>query len=235
MADEINFIKERVEDLGNKYQAFGYLTPEEFNREIKQAQMDEISEQRLRYEMGTISSDNLDSLKVSDNISVNSSGVMTRPSDYLFFDSAQYVTFYSNSKGEQKQTLVPIEAITTNEEAERLSSELKTPSRYFPICVLRDATIQFHPQTLGNVKLNYLKIPADPFWNYVTTSGQPVYAPTGGSQTNPNDGSNDSTNVVLPFQLIPSLIRRVCLQLGIQVRQADIVQIMEQQQQTNNI
>jgi hypothetical protein len=235
MADEINFIKERVEDLGNKYQAFGYLAPEEFNREIKQAQMDEISEQRLRYEMGTISSDNLDSLKVSDNISVNSSGVMTKPSDYLFFDSAQYVTFYSDSKGEQKQTLVPIEAITTNEEAERLSSELKTPSRYFPICVLRDATIQFHPQTLGNVKLNYLKIPADPFWNYVTTSGQPVYAPTGGSQTNPNDGSNDSTNVVLPFQLIPSLIRRVCLQLGIQVRQADIVQIMEQQQQTNNI
>jgi hypothetical protein len=235
MADEINFIKERVEDLGNKYQAFGYLAPEEFNREIKQAQMDEISEQRLRYEMGTISSDNLDSLKVSDNISVNSSGVMTKPSDYLFFDSAQYVTFYTDSKGEQKQTLVPIEAITTNEEAERLSSELKTPSRYFPICVLRDATIQFHPQTLGNVKLNYLKIPADPFWNYVTTSGQPVYAPTGGSQTNPNDGSNDSTNVVLPFQLIPSLIRRVCLQLGIQVRQADIVQIMEQQQQTNNI
>ena len=235
MADEINFIKERVEDLGNKYQAFGYLTPEEFNREIKQAQMDEISEQRLRYEMGTISSDNLDSLKVSDNISVNSSGVMTKPSDYLFFDSAQYVTFYTDSKGEQKQTLVPIEAITTNEEAERLSSELKTPSRYFPICVLRDATIQFHPQTLGNVKLNYLKIPADPFWNYVTTSGQPVYAPTGGSQTNPNDGSNDSTNVVLPFQLIPNLIRRVCTQLGIQVRQADIVQIMEQQQQTNNI
>jgi hypothetical protein len=41
MADEINFIKERVEDLGNKYQAFGYLAPEEFNREIKQAQMDE--------------------------------------------------------------------------------------------------------------------------------------------------------------------------------------------------
>jgi len=40
---------------------------------------------------------------------------------------------------------------------------------------------------------------------------------------------------VLPFQLIPSLIRRVCTQLGIQVRQADIVQIMEQQQQTNNI
>jgi len=223
MADEINFIKERVEDLGNKYQAFGYLAPEEFNREIKQAQMDEISEQRLRYEMGTISSDNLDSLKVSDNISVNSSGVMTKPSDYLFFDSAQYVTFYTDSKGEQKQTLVPIEAITTNEEAERLSSELKTPSRYFPICVLRDATIQFHPQTLGNVKLNYLKIPADPVWGYTTVSGQPVY------------DSSTSTNVVLPFQLIPSLIRRVCLQLGIQVRQADIVQIMEQQQQTNNI
>lgn len=223
MADEINFIKERVEDLGNKYQAFGYLAPEEFNREIKQAQMDEISEQRLRYEMGTISSDNLDSLKISTNIGVNTSGVMTKPSDYLFFDSAQYVTFYTDSKGEQKQTLVPIEAITTNEEAERLSSELKTPSRYFPICVLRDATIQFHPQTLGNVKLNYLKIPADPVWGYTTVSGQPVY------------DSSTSTNVVLPFQLIPSLIRRVCLQLGIQVRQADIVQIMEQQQQTNNI
>jgi len=223
MADEINFIKERVEDLGNKYQAFGYLTPEEFNREIKQAQMDEISEQRLRYEMGTISSDNLDSLKVSDNISVNSSGVMTKPSDYLFFDSAQYVVFYTDSKGIQKQTIVPIEPVTTNQEADRVSSELNPPNRYFPICVLKDTTIQFHPQTLGNVKLNYLKLPPDPVWGYTTVSGQPVY------------NSGTSVNVVLPFQLIPNLIRRVCTQLGIQVRQADIVQIMEQQQQTNNI
>ena len=235
MADEINFIKERVEDLGNKYQAFGYLTPEEFNREIKQAQMDEISEQRLRYEMGTISSDNLDSLKTTANISVSGSGVMTKPADYLFFDSVQYVVFYTDSKGIQKQTIVPIEPVTTNQEADRVSSELNPPNRYFPICVLKDTTIQFHPQTLGNVKLNYLKLPPDPFWNYVITSGQPVYAATGGSQTNPNNGSNDSTNVVLPFQLIPNLIRRVCTQLGIQVRQADIVQIMEQQQQTNNI
>ena len=223
MADEINFIKERVEDLGNKYQAFGYLTPEEFNREIKQAQMDEISEQRLRYEMGTISSDNLDSLKTTANISVSGSGVMTKPADYLFFDSAQYVVFYTDSKGIQKQTIVPIEPVTTSQEADRVSSELNPPNRYFPICVLKDATIQFHPQTLGNVKLNYLKLPPDPVWGYTTVSGQPVY------------NSGTSVNVVLPFQLIPSLIRRVCTQLGIQVRQADIVQIMEQQQQTNNI
>jgi len=223
MADEINFIKERVEDLGNKYQAFGYLTPEEFNREIKQAQMDEISEQRLRYEMGTISSDNLDSLKITANVGVNTSGVMTKPADYLFFDSAQYVVFYTDSKGIQKQTIVPIEPVTTNQEADRVSSELNPPNRYFPICVLKDTTIQFHPQTLGNVKLNYLKLPPDPVWGYTTVSGQPVY------------NSGTSTNVVLPFQLIPNLIRRVCTQLGIQVRQADIVQIMEQQQQTNNI
>jgi len=223
MADEINFIKERVEDLGNKYQAFGYLTPEEFNREIKQAQMDEISEQRIRYEMGTISSDNLDSLKTTANISVSGSGVMTKPADYLFFDSAQYVVFYTDSKGIQKQTIVPIEPVTTNQEADRVSSELNPPNRYFPICVLKDTTIQFHPQTLGNVKLNYLKLPPDPVWGYTTVSGQPVY------------NSGTSVNVVLPFQLIPNLIRRVCTQLGIQVRQADIVQIMEQQQQTNNI
>lgn len=223
MADEINFIKERVEDLGNKYQAFGYLTPEEFNREIKQAQMDEISEQRLRYEMGTISSDNLDSLKITANVGVNTSGVMTKPADYLFFDSAQYVVFYTDSKGIQKQTIVPIEPVTTNQEADRVSSELNPPNRYFPICVLKDTTIQFHPQTLGNVKLNYLKLPPDPVWGYTTVSGQPVY------------NSGTSVNVVLPFQLIPNLIRRVCTQLGIQVRQADIVQIMEQQQQTNNI
>ena len=223
MADEINFIKERVEDLGNKYQAFGYLTPEEFNREIKQAQMDEISEQRLRYEMGTISSDNLDSLKITANVGVNTSGVMTKPADYLFFDSAQYVVFYTDSKGIQKQTIVPIEPVTTSQEADRVSSELNPPNRYFPICVLKDTTIQFHPQTLGNVKLNYLKLPPDPVWGYTTVSGQPVY------------NSGTSVNVVLPFQLIPNLIRRVCTQLGIQVRQADIVQIMEQQQQTNNI
>jgi len=223
MADEINFIKERVEDLGNKYQAFGYLAPEEFNREIKQAQMDEISEQRLRFEMGTVSSDNLDAIKVSDNISINSNGVATKPTDYLFFDSASHVVFYQNGRFENKQTTVPIDVIPTNAVATRLSSEIKTPSRYFPICVLNDDTIQFYPETLGNVKLNYLKIPPDPVWGYVTTSGQPVY------------DNATSTNVVLPFQLIPNLIRRVCTQLGVQVRQADIVQAMEQQNQINNI
>lgn len=223
MADEINFIKERVEDLGNKYQAFGYLSPDQFNRELKQAQMDEISEQRLKYEIGTISSDNLDSLKISDTISVSSSGSMTKPADYLFFDSAQYTVFYKDSRGVQKQTQVPVDVVSTNELAERLSSELKPPSRYFPICVLRDEDIQFYPETLGSVKLNYLKLPPDPVWGFTTVSGQPVY------------DSATSTNVVLPFQLIPNLIRRVCTQLGIQVRQGDIVQIMEQQQQTNNI
>lgn len=223
MASSIDFIYKRVQVLANKDQASGYIPPAVFNAELKQAQIDEIVEQRKRFETGSLSYDNLAPLKTSKSLSVNTSGIATKPSDYLFYDNSTIIFFYKDSKGASKQSLRSVDLIPRYEVGNRISSLVNPPTRYFPIVTEAGDTLQFYPEGLGSVELYYLKEPADPFWGYDIVNDEAVF----------NLGL--STEVTLPFELLPNLIRRVCSQVGVSVRQADLTSIMEQKMDKNEI
>jgi len=225
MAEEINFIYQRVQDLANKDQASDYISPEDFNREIKQAQMDEIAEQRQRFEAGFISSDNLTGIKKTKDLFVPSNGLVSKPSDYLFFDTATIEYYYKDANGNQQKSTRGVELISDAELGQRLTSQIKKVDSKHPVCVLRGSDIQVFPQQINKVKLYYIYKPEDPNWTYDVVDEEPVF----------NSSLLGYQNISLSWQLVPSLIRRVCSQLGIALRQGDLVSIMEQKQDKNQM
>lgn len=225
MAEEINFIYERVQDLANKDEASGYISPEEFNREIKQAQMDEIVEQRKMFESGYISTDNIAPLKKETTLFIPSSGAVAKPSDYLFFDTANLEYFYKDASGNQIKSISGVDIIPDSELPKRLTSQIKSVNEKHPVGVIRGDNFYFYPQAINKIKLFYIARPNDPNWTYDEVDGDFVFDPTDPLYQ----------NVSLPWQLVPNLIRRVCSQLGVSLRQGDLVQIMEQKMDKNNI
>lgn len=216
MADEINYIKVASEELCNKYQGIGYFDNVEYNTIIKLSQLDEINYQRQAFESGSIKSDNLRTLKRTKQDVVDGFGKFYFPSDYMFFDSARSISFYKDSFGNQKSNVIGVDILKDNEIGDRLSSQIKQPTKDNPCAVIYSDHLQFYPYGVNTVTISYLKKPEDPVWNFTEVNNEQGYTYVG------------STNIELPSQLIPSLIMRVCAYFGVTVRQQDIVSYMEQ-------
>lgn len=234
MAVNVNDVKQLVEQLANKDQKTGYVTAARFNRYAKAAQLDIITNQRRMFEAGTISSDNLSDLKTRTSLNVDpTDGTLTTPTDYLYF-SAMYVNaFYKNKQGKEFDLLNAVEVVPDDQWAQRLSSQIAPPSKQYPIAVEYDGFFTFFPKDAGTVDLVYLKEPLDPWWNYTVSSNVQVYAATGGSTTNPNDGGTGSTQFELPEQFRNDLAYKICEYLGITVQDANLFQGQQVLKQDN--
>lgn len=218
MADEINYIKVASEYFLNKQQASGYLDNEEYNAILKTSQLDEINYQRKMYESGSITKDNLLPLKKTYTSPLDTNGRLNYPSDYMFLSALRTTNFYTDAFGVNQSEVIPIDILKDNEVAERLSNQITKPDNSSPCAELDSGYIQLYPSSLNNVSLVYIKKPSDPIWGFTVTNNEQVY------------DSATSTNIELPFQLVPNLIRRVCSYFGISVRQQDVLTYMEQKQ-----
>lgn len=209
MAINVNEVKEQVEDLGRKDQNTGYVTAARFNRAAFMAQKDEINFQRQRFEAGLVSSDSMGELKVQEKKVVGSDGQFAKPDNYLFFSAMYNYAYNKNGEFITKE----IDLIGDNQLANRRSSELRKPSKFRPIAVEYNTHFQLYPANLTNVELVYIKNPDDPIWGFTTASGRQVYA------------AGSSTNFSLPEHLFGNIVWRICMQLGIQVQQQDLIQL----------
>lgn len=224
MPISVNEIKQRVELLAAKDQKTIYLNADKINKYFPIALDKILQEQRMKMEAGLMSSDALDDLKVRGDYVVPSNGLLIKPADYLYYDVAVVNAFYVNKNGEHFVTKNPVDFVTDSEFANRVSSRVSPPTKERPIVYGINDDLQFYPPNVGIVTLQYIKQPAQPFWNYTVVSNEQVYAATGGSLVNPNDGSNNSTDFELSYQFKDDLIFTVCELLGITVRQADLIQ-----------
>lgn len=224
MPISVNEIKERVELLAAKDQKTIYLNADKINKYFPIALDKILQEQRMKMEAGLMSSDALDDLKVRGDYVVPSNGQLPKPADYLYYDVAVVNVFYQNKNKQQFVTKNLVEYVTDSEFAHRISSLVSPPTKQRPIVYGIEDGLQFYPPNVGIVTLQYVKQPLQPFWNYTTVSNEQVYAATGGSLVNPNDGSGGSTDFELPYQFKDDLIFTICELLGITVRQADLIQ-----------
>lgn len=207
MAIDINFVKQSVELLSNKVQSTGAITIDDFNNAAEIAQLDEVKAQRKVFEGGLISSDNLSALKRTANLQVSTSGVVTQPTDYLYYSTARIKYFVDNVAHERD-----IDVVKENEVGFRLNSQINPVSKRFPIMTMRNGTFQVFPSDVNYLVLTYIKVPTTPVWGYTTTNGRPVY------------DSSSSTNFELPKELTTDIIYRICQILGIRVKRQDLVQ-----------
>jgi len=235
----INKVYEMVQELANKDEASGYISPSDINKYSETAQYEIISswynnprayqyqmrEPRRGYDATQSISDTLKMLKEQTIISPDANGKVTKPTDYMHFSSAM-VNYNDIRDGFNVPMTTQVEVLRDNELADRLSSEIERPTDKYPVLVQYGDNWQFYPKDLGQVHLTYIRNPLTPWWNYTETGGRPVFAETGGITTNPNSGvtSGNSTDFELPEFMIYELTYKICEYLGISYRDGDLYQ-----------
>lgn len=213
MAVNVNDVKTLVEALVQKDQKTLYLSATEFNLYAKAAQLDVINNQRMLFEAGSISADNLSDLKTVTDVNVDpDTGQLTKPSDMLY-TSAMYVNaIYTNKRGNTDTFKNSVDLIGDAEYANRMASLVSPPTKQRPIAVEYSTYYQLYPYNVGVVQLVYISDPADPVWAYTTSGGFQVY------------DSGNSVQFELPEQLRNDLVYKICEYMGVSVRQQDLVQ-----------
>lgn len=235
----INDVYELVQELANKDEASGYITPEDINRYAYMSQLEiigsfynnprgyqpQLREPRKAYDTTQDISDTLKSLKVRKLVYPNTEGEITEPSDYMHFSSAM-VNYNDTRDGKEVPMTSKVELLRDSELAERLSSEFERPTSKYPAIVQYSDNWQIYPKNIEQVELTYLKYPLIPWWNYTLSNGRPVFAETGGVTTNPNSGvtAGDSTDFELPEGMLYELVYKICQYMGISVRETDLYQ-----------
>ena len=153
------------------------------------------------------------------------------PSDCFYLNVVQY-----NATGAE------IERIAENKIRNLTASTIMAPTTAFPLYVYREtsaaatlfgatssASIDVYPTTItgaNDVSAFYIRYPKDPRWTYVTLSGgEPVFDST----------ALDYQDFELPLSDEPSLVMKILQYAGISIREADVYQASNAEDQQENI
>ena len=248
---DINRVYRTVLSVLNKEQR-GFLTPEQYNRIANQAQLELLDRAFFDYnaflnnqKMKRSNSgygDTPAKLKEKLDVFYKSSTQATSGSDTwttagafsLPTDVYKLINLTANN--------VEIELVDRHELPYLMSSPLTKPSPDFPI-YYKDTTtsggatnIYVEPiydgtssgdsnnaWTLGDITVNYIKVPTTPNWYFTWSGGTYTY-----------DGTNDSNQ---HFELHPSeekdLVLRILAHVGVTLKDPNVVQVAQQQEIIN--
>ena len=101
-------------------------------------------------------------------------------------------------------------------------SYIEEPTVDFPVYMISGDTILTQPSVLDlrggyNWKVDYLRMPKDPKWTYITLSGgHPIFDPT----------ANDFQDLEIGQDDFPRIVRLICEFAGLVIRDRDVVQYM---------
>jgi len=233
MAINVNKVYKSVLSILNKEQR-GYLTPSEFNNLARQAQLELLDKlfydynRFLNIEKAGRVNDALADLPVkiqeqidpfyAQNDITLTNGVGTLPTDV-------YKLIDLTITGET----IEVEKIDKNRLPYLKSSPLTKPTKDFPVYYQRAADIIVEPVfsdgswTLGNLRIKYIKVPAEPRWGYTTnaTYGTQTYDATAYVAQTTTQGS---TNFVLHPSQETELIISILAYTGFIIKDPNVVQ-----------
>jgi hypothetical protein len=125
-------------------------------------------------------------------------GTLELPNDFAGYPEIEAV--FVSSDG-QKRVLV--ELVTDSEFSVRKYDFLETPTRDYPITRYLNGKMEILPADINFVDISYLRLPVDPFWDFVVVSGQESYLPEGQvhNGTGPMPQGTPSRSVDFDFPL----------------------------------
>ncbi len=200
--------------MANKEQR-GFIKPSEFNMLAKRAQLDVLKERVgkaspsgsiIGYKDSAQLSDELYPVTVFEASLTVSGDLFTFPADYLHFISLKYG---NNS----------VEMVSLGELNSRRESSLVDPSGRYPVGVIEASGIRVYTDTIGesntnnDAKLTYIKKPSDPNWAYTIVNNIEIY------------NSSDSTQITLSDSTHKEIANRILGYVGINLREAEIIQL----------
>jgi hypothetical protein len=152
-------------------------------------------------------------------VTVTSETVLVLDAD-IFVSGETYKIF-------QASTPRIAEKVSHSKITELSISLLTTPNNLFPAYTLEGATIKVLPTTLnttGMVEGQYFRYPASPKFTYVVIDGSPIF----------NGSASDYQDFELPQEEMPNLITRILKMAGLEIREAEVVQFANIEEQKEN-
>ena len=227
MASIINTVRSTVLSIANKNN-YGYITPNDFNLYVKQAQLDIFEDYFYQYNSWIVKQNArvsgsgyadiikglvevIDSFSVTNPLVLNA-GVYGLPSDYYLVNKI----FQGNNE---------IERVSQSKILLLNSSKLTEPSIMFPAYTAEGDNITVYPSLTGVVNCQYIRYPEDPKWTYVELSGgEPLFDETAIGYQDFELPASDQVN----------LINKILQYAGMSIREIPLVQFAQAEEQGEN-
>lgn len=229
MAINVNSVYRVILSVLNKEQR-GYLTPDQFNRLGKQAQLGLLDKSFYDYNRHltrrNIQGVNSEYGDIADRIE--------EKIDVLSREASISLTNGVYDTGNLSDTIYKIIQLTTDNRATEVeqvkkseltymnASKLTAPTSDFPAYYLEGENIKIFPTTVSSATLDYIKKPADPKWAFTTGNG--------GQYTYDENNSVD-------FELHPSeetdLVVKILALAGVVIKDPTVIQIAQAEEANN--
>lgn len=229
MAINVNSVYRVVLAVLNKEQR-GYLTPDQFNRLGKQAQLDLFEKSFYDYNRHltkrNIQGVNSEYGDIADNIE-EKIDIFATSQTLILAGNATTVSapanHYRTIQITTSDRLTEIEKVKKSEFTYMNASKLLAPSVTYPIYYFDNSVFNILPTAITNPILDYIRKPVDPIWGY-TGGGSGAYVYSSANSTNFELHPSDETDLVI----------KILALAGVIIKDPAVIQVA-QQQETNNI
>jgi len=189
----------------------------EFNNlcEVEQLNIIKRSVKNKGNEIYSIINDEISHIKEKTIINV-SGGDFDKPTDLLYLLGLESLNIIDGIT-----TTYDIDVISTNEFNYRKQSSIVNADISFPIANSFASSWAVLPDTISQVNCTYLKIPPKPVWEYTIINSRKVY------------DAGSSTDFTLPESMITEIAMGILQQMGINVRENQIIEYANQIQKEN--
>ena len=229
MAINVNSVYRVILSVLNKEQR-GYLTPDQFNRLGKQAQLGLLDKsfydynrhltrrniQGVNSEYGDIAD------RIEEKIDVLSREASISLTNGVYDTTNLSDTIYKIIQLTANNRVTEIEQLKKSELTYMNASKLTAPTANFPAYYLEGDNIKVFPTTIDSATLDYIKKPADPKWAFTTGNG--------GQYTYDESNSVD-------FEIHPSeetdLVVKILALAGVVIKDPTVIQIAQAEEANN--
>jgi len=233
MAISVNKVYRVVLSILNKEQR-GYLTPDQFNRLGRQAQLDLFEKSFYDYNRQltkrNIQGVNSEYGDIADNIE-EKIDLFAKSATLTLANNATTVSapadLYRTIQIVKSDRLTEIEKVKKSEYTYLSASNLTTPTDSFPVYYFDNDVFNIFPQTIVNPVIDYIRTPIEPKWDYSVSSGQYIFKEVGVGDSTSKDfelHESDETDLVV----------KILALAGVIIKDPTVVQVA-QQQEVNNI
>lgn len=218
MAISVNKVYRTVLSIINK-EGRGFLTPDQFNRIGRQVQLDLLERaffdynKALNKEKGNITNngyanipknikEKIDIFSKEAALSINT-GVASVPSD-----------LYRVINISTANRTINIDETSKSEISYINSSKLTAPTSSYPVYYREAGNIKLFPTSISSATIDYIKIPADPAWNF-----------TSGSNGSYSYNSSTSVNFELHESDEVDLVVKILGYAGVVIKDPTVIQV----------
>ena len=224
MAINVNTVYRTVLSLLNREQR-GFLTPDQYNRYARMAQLDLLEKAFLDYnryltrkETGTINDEYANLAKLSkEKIDIFSTSTTLNFTNGIASTPANLYKCLMISTGSRA---IEVGEIQKSDIPEITSSKLTAPTTSYPIYYKQGSNIYILPNTISTATIDYIYTPIDPNWAF--TSGS-TYGDMQYSSANSIDFSLHGSEEV-------ALITKILLLAGVTIKDPNVIQVAKQEE-----